>query len=53
MVDVIPTASVAQMREVDRIMVDELHIELLQMMENAERCLAAHDQAVAALPPRA
>src|SRR5690348_16849977 len=30
------------MREVDRIMVDELHIELLQMMENAGRCLAAH-----------
>jgi NAD(P)H-hydrate epimerase len=30
------------MREVDRIMVDEFHIELLQMMENAGRCLAAH-----------
>jgi NAD(P)H-hydrate epimerase len=29
------------MREVDRIMVDELHIELLQMMENVGRCLAA------------
>jgi len=41
-VNVIPTVSVAQMREVDRIMVDELHIELLQMMENAGRCLAAH-----------
>jgi NAD(P)H-hydrate epimerase len=41
-VSVIPTVSVAQMREVDRIMVDELHIELLQMMENAGRCLAAH-----------
>ena len=39
---VIPTVTVAQMREVDRIMVDELHIELLQMMENAGRCLAAH-----------
>ena len=39
---VIPTVSVAQMREVDRIMVDELHIELPQMMENAGRCLAAH-----------
>ena len=38
----IPTVTVAQMREVDRIMVDELHIELLQMMENAGRCLAAH-----------
>ena len=39
---VIPTVTVAQMREVDRIMVDDLHIELLQMMENAGRCLAAH-----------
>ena len=39
---VIPAVTVAQMREVDRIMVDELHIELLQMMENAGRCLAAH-----------
>jgi NAD(P)H-hydrate epimerase len=41
-VSVIPTVTVAQMREVDRIMVDELHIELLQMMENAGRCLAVH-----------
>jgi NAD(P)H-hydrate epimerase len=41
-VSLIPTVSVAQMREVDRIMVNELHIELLQMMENAGRCLAAH-----------
>jgi NAD(P)H-hydrate epimerase len=41
-VSAIPTVTVAQMREVDRIMVDELHIELLQMMENAGRCLAAH-----------
>ena len=39
---VMSTVTVAQMREVDRIMVDELHIELLQMMENAGRCLAAH-----------
>lgn len=38
----IRTVTVAQMREVDRIMVNELHIELLQMMENAGRCLAAH-----------
>ena len=30
------------MREVDRIMVDDLHIDLPQMMENAGRCLAAH-----------
>src|SRR5215471_4628391 len=41
-VSVIPAVTVAQMREGDRIMVDELHIELLQMMENAGRCLAAH-----------
>jgi NAD(P)H-hydrate epimerase len=40
--NVIPTVTAAQMREVDRIMVDELRIELLQMMENAGRCLAAH-----------
>jgi NAD(P)H-hydrate epimerase len=41
-VRVIPAVTVAQMREVDRIMVDELRIELLQLMENAGRCLAAH-----------
>jgi NAD(P)H-hydrate repair Nnr-like enzyme with NAD(P)H-hydrate epimerase domain len=28
------------MREVDRLMIEELHIELLQMMENAGRALA-------------
>jgi NAD(P)H-hydrate epimerase len=39
---ILPTVTVAQMREVDRIMVDELHIELIQMMENAGRCLALH-----------
>jgi NAD(P)H-hydrate epimerase len=33
---------VAQMREVDRLMVEELGIELIQMMENAGRCLAQH-----------
>lgn len=38
----IPTVTVAQMREVDGIMTEDLHIELLQMMENAGRCLAAH-----------
>ena len=32
--------SAAQMREIDRIMVEELHIELVQMMENAGRALA-------------
>lgn len=36
------TVTVAQMREVDRIMVEDLHIDLVQMMENAGRCLAAH-----------
>jgi NAD(P)H-hydrate epimerase len=30
------------MREVDRLMVEEIRIELLQMMENAGRCLAQH-----------
>jgi NAD(P)H-hydrate epimerase len=36
----IPTVTVDQMREVDRLMVEELEIELLQMMENAGRALA-------------
>ena len=38
----IPAITVDQMREVDRIMVEDLHIELIQMMENAGRCLAQH-----------
>ncbi len=38
----LPTVTVDHMREVDRIMVDELHIELMQMMENAGSCLARH-----------
>lgn len=38
----IPALSVAQMREVDRLMVEELGIELVQMMENAGRALAEH-----------
>ena len=38
--EAIPTVSVEQMREVDRLMIEELHIELLQMMENAGRALA-------------
>ena len=37
---VTPSVTAAQMREVDRIMVDELGISLLQMMENAGRALA-------------
>jgi NAD(P)H-hydrate epimerase len=36
----IPTVSVDQMREVDRLMMDEMEISLLQMMENAGRALA-------------
>jgi NAD(P)H-hydrate epimerase len=36
----LPTVTVDQMREVDRLMTDELEIELLQMMENAGRALA-------------
>lgn len=35
-----PTVSVQQMREVDRLMVEEFGIVLLQMMENAGRALA-------------
>lgn len=34
--------SVDQMREVDRLMVEEVGISLVQMMENAGRCLATH-----------
>jgi len=36
----IPWVSADQMREIDRIMIEDLHIELLQMMENAGRNLA-------------
>jgi NAD(P)H-hydrate epimerase len=36
----IPTVTVDQMREVDRLMIDEFQILLLQMMENAGRALA-------------
>ncbi|MFU8840098.1 MAG: NAD(P)H-hydrate epimerase [Nitriliruptoraceae bacterium] len=36
----LPELTTDQMREVDRIMVDELHIGLVQMMENAGRHLA-------------
>jgi NAD(P)H-hydrate epimerase len=38
----VPTLTVDQMREVDRLMVEDLRIELIQMMENAGRCLAQH-----------
>jgi NAD(P)H-hydrate epimerase len=38
--DLAPAVTVAQMREVDRFMVEDLGISLLQMMENAGRALA-------------
>lgn len=38
--DAIPWLSVAQMREIDRLMVGDYRIELRQMMENAGRSLA-------------
>ncbi len=38
--DPVPTIDTPQMIEVDRLMVEEYHIELIQMMENAGRCLA-------------
>src|SRR5215472_14665029 len=36
----VPALTTEQMREVDRVMVEDLHIELVQMMENAGRSLA-------------
>jgi NAD(P)H-hydrate epimerase len=36
----VPALDVDQMRKIDRFMVDELHIDLVQMMENAGRSLA-------------
>ncbi|MFZ1755923.1 MAG: NAD(P)H-hydrate epimerase [Caldilineaceae bacterium] len=36
----LPLLSTDQMREVDRLMIEEYHIELIQMMENAGRNLA-------------
>jgi NAD(P)H-hydrate epimerase len=38
--DVVPAVTAAQMREVDRIMVEDFGISVLQMMENAGRALA-------------
>lgn len=37
---VIPRISTAEMIEVDRLMIEKYQIELIQMMENAGRCLA-------------
>ena len=36
----VPRLTTEQMIEVDRLMIEEYHIELIQMMENAGRCLA-------------
>jgi len=36
----IPQLTTPQMIEVDRLMMDDYHIDLIQMMENAGRCLA-------------
>lgn len=36
----VPTVSVAQMREVDRLAIEEFGLDLLQMMENAGRAAA-------------
>lgn len=36
----LPYLTTTQMREVDRAMIEDYHIELIQMMENAGRCLA-------------
>jgi NAD(P)H-hydrate epimerase len=38
--DELPALTSAQMIEVDRAMVEDYHIELAQMMENAGHCLA-------------
>lgn len=37
----VPVLTTDQMREVDRVMVEDLHIDLAQMMENAGRLLAS------------
>ncbi len=47
--DLIPTVTADQMRRVDRAMIEDLHIELVQMMENAGRSLA--DLAVRVFDP--
>jgi hypothetical protein len=46
----VPALTGEQMREVDRIMMEELHIQLAQMMENAGRNLA--DLALRRFHPR-
>ncbi len=39
-IDLVPAVSAAQMREVDRIMVEDVGVSLVQMMENAGRAFA-------------
>lgn len=39
-IEIVPSVTVAQMREVDRMMIDDIGVGLLQMMENAGRSLA-------------
>jgi NAD(P)H-hydrate epimerase len=46
----VPALTADQMREVDRVMVEDLHIELIQMMENAGRNLA--ELAIVRFAPR-
>src|SRR5260370_1671961 len=42
----VTVVSVDQMREVDRLMTEEAGVSLLQMMENAGRCLATQARAI-------
>src|SRR5579859_5074453 len=46
----VPAVTTPQMREIDRAMIEDFHVELLQMMENAGRNLA--DLAGALYSPR-
>jgi NAD(P)H-hydrate epimerase len=50
--NMIPSVTVAQMREVDRLMLEELQINLLQMMENAGRALAQQARTMLGGDPR-
>lgn len=42
----VPAVTADQMREVDRLAVEEFSLAILQMMENAGRILAAHAMAM-------
>jgi NAD(P)H-hydrate epimerase len=42
----VTSVSIDQMRKVDRLMTEEVGISLLQMMENAGRCLATHARGI-------